>query len=47
MDFDSFIDSDELKQWADSKLKEMPKPEKVEVLKADMSEDASKPNEDL
>jgi|Transcript_117460 thioredoxin-like negative regulator of GroEL len=47
MDFESFIDSDELKQWADSKLKEMPKPEKVEVLKADMSEDASKPNEDL
>jgi thioredoxin-like negative regulator of GroEL len=46
-DFDSLIDSDELKQWADARLKEMPKPEAVEVLKADMPEEDKKPKEDL
>lgn len=46
-DFDSFIDTDELKQWADARLKEIPPPEKVEVLKADMpvDEPASKSEE--
>jgi thioredoxin-like negative regulator of GroEL len=46
-EFESFFDSDELKQWAEAKLKEMPKPEKIEVIKADMAEDAGKPKEDL
>merc|ERR1712060_809990 len=38
-EFESFFDSDELKQWADAKLKELPKPDRVEVLKADMPEE--------
>lgn len=40
VDFDSFVDTDEIKQWADARLKEMPKLEKVEALQADMPEEA-------
>jgi len=49
VDFESFFDRDELQQWANARLKEMPKPEKVEALKADMPEDTvpTKPKEDL
>lgn len=46
-EFDSFIDKDELKQFADARLKEMPKPKTVEVLKADMPDQGSKAKEDL
>jgi len=46
-EFESFVDSDELKQFVDSRLKEQPKQEKVEAVKADMPEDASTAKEDL
>jgi len=46
-EFDSFIDSDELKQFLEARLKEKPKEEKVEVLKADMPEEGGKAKEDL
>lgn len=45
--FDSFIDSDEIKQWADAQLKAMPTPEPAEVLKADEAEKDAAPKEDL
>lgn len=37
-DFDSFFDKDELKQWADARLKAMPLAAPAEALKADMAE---------
>mmetsp|Transcript_101958 Transcript_101958/g.287786 ORF Transcript_101958/g.287786 Transcript_101958/m.287786 type:complete len:321 (+) Transcript_101958:49-1011(+) len=40
-DFDSFFDREELQKWTDAKLKDMPKLEKTEVLKADMPEGRS------
>jgi len=46
-DFDSFIDTDELKQFADARLKEKPKVEKVEAVKADMPEETEKAKEEL
>lgn len=46
-EFDSFIDSDELKQFADGRLKEKPVAEKVDIVKADMPEEAGKAKEDL
>jgi len=47
VEFDSFIDTDELKQWADARLKDMPAAEKVEVLKADMPSEDAAPKEEL
>lgn len=40
VDFDSFFDSDEVKQFADARLKEMPKVEEMKPLEADMPEAA-------
>lgn len=45
-EFDSFFDSDELKQFVDARLKEQPKQEVVE-FKADMPEQSGKAKEDL
>jgi len=41
VDFDSFFDREEIQKWGEARLKAMPKPEVVEVLKADMPEDGS------
>eukprot|EP00928_Gymnodinium_smaydae_P032805 TRINITY_DN23672_c0_g1_i1.p1 TRINITY_DN23672_c0_g1~~TRINITY_DN23672_c0_g1_i1.p1 ORF type:complete len:327 (+),score=82.90 TRINITY_DN23672_c0_g1_i1:54-983(+) len=41
VDFDSFFDREEVQKFADAQLKLMPKPEVVEVLKADMPESDS------
>lgn len=38
VDFDSFFDKDELKQFAEASLKAMPKPKEAEVLQGDTSE---------
>lgn len=41
MDFDSFFDKDEIKQWADARLKEMPKPQEANPLQTDVLQGAS------
>jgi len=43
--FDSFFDSDEVKQFADARLKDKPKAEKIEALKADMPDKSGKAEE--
>eukprot|EP00931_Biecheleriopsis_adriatica_P105686 TRINITY_DN80231_c0_g1_i1.p1 TRINITY_DN80231_c0_g1~~TRINITY_DN80231_c0_g1_i1.p1 ORF type:complete len:378 (+),score=107.22 TRINITY_DN80231_c0_g1_i1:28-1161(+) len=48
VDFDSFFDSDELKQFASARLKAMPKPEEAKAIEADMegaAGEASAPGE--
>ncbi|CAE8600371.1 unnamed protein product, partial [Polarella glacialis] len=42
VDFDEKFDKDELKKWTEQRLKEIPKPEQVEVLAADIPESEPK-----
>lgn len=45
VDFDSFFDREEVQQFAEKQLKDVPNPQKVEVLKADMPESKAEGSE--